>query len=295
MISDTDGPAARVIVTRPARDAQHWVRQLQQAGVCAEALPLIEIAPLGAADSVQVLRQVWQRLGDYAACLFVSGHAVEHFFKQNTPFAQGGRAQEAMNSIAIPGWVPLPPGLRFMAPGPGTVAALRAAGVPAAQIDAPAPDAPQFDSESLWQAVGARDWQGQRVLIVRGCSAGAGAAAVSSGRDWITRQWLAAGAQVDFVGVYQRRAPRLSEAQLQRAQAASADGSVWLFSSSEALAHLRQQAGLAGVDWRRARAIATHPRIEQAVRAAGWGVVVASRPALQDIQATLGSLESPHP
>jgi len=293
LISGTDRLATRVIVTRPARDAQPWVQQLQQAGVCAEALPLIEIAPLCAADAVQALRQVWQRLDDYAACLFVSGHAVEHFFKPNTPLAQDGRAQAAMNNIANHGLIPLPSGLRFMAPGPGTVAALRAAGVPAAQIDAPAPDAPQFDSESLWQAVGARDWQGQRVLIVRGCSAGA--AGVSSGRDWITRQWQAAGAQVDFVGVYQRCAPRLSEAQLQRAQAASADGSVWLFSSSEALAHLLQQAGLAGVDWRRARAIATHPRIEQAVRAAGWGVVVASRPALQDIQATLGSLESPHP
>jgi uroporphyrinogen-III synthase len=180
-----------------------------------------------------------------------------------------------------------------MAPGPGTVAALRAAGVPAAQIDAPAPDAGQFDSEALWQVIGSRDWQGRRVLIVRGHSAGAQGA--SSGRDWITRQWQAAGAQVDFVGVYQRQAPQLSDAQLQRVRAASADGSVWLFSSSEALAHLLRAAGLQGVDWRRARAVATHPRIEEAVRAAGWGVVVASRPALADIRTALASLESQHP
>lgn len=265
-------PALRVIVTRPERDALHWVAQLQQSGFAAEALPLIEIAPASGEANQQALRQAWGALADYAACLFVSGHAVEHFFKASPA---------------------LPPGLRCMAPGPGTVAALVAAGVPEAQIDAPAPDAGQFDSEALWQVVGPRDWQAKRVLIVRGQSPGGQGA--SSGRDWITRQWQEAGAQVDFVGVYQRQSPVFSPVQLQRAQEASADGSVWLFSSSEALANLLASPGMASVDWRRASAIATHPRIEQVVRAAGWGVVIASRPALEDIRASLGSLKSRHP
>ena len=182
-----------------------------------------------------------------------------------------------------------------MAPGPGTAAALLAAGVPAAQVDAPALDAEQFDSEALWAVVGRRDWQGLRVLVVRGESPGAAGGGMSSGRDWIARQWEAAGAQVDFVGVYQRRAPKLSDEQLERARAASADGSVWLFSSSEAVANLTRLPALAGVDWRGARAVATHPRIEEAVRAAGWGVVVASRPALTDIRDTLASIESLYP
>lgn len=264
--------APGVIVTRPERDARHWVQQLRQSGVAAEALPLIEIAPATAAASVQALRQAWAALPAYSACMFVSGHAVENFFR---------------------GHAALPPGLRCMAPGPGTVAALRAAGVPEAQIDAPALDATQFDSEALWQVIGARDWRDKRVLIVRGHSPGA--TGVSSGRDWITRQWQAAGAQVDFVGVYQRQAPLFDQARLQRARQASADGSVWLFSSSEALANLLGLPGLQGVDWRAARAIATHPRIEQAVRAAGWGVVIASRPALEDIRASLGSLKSSPP
>jgi uroporphyrinogen-III synthase len=133
------------------------------------------------------------------------------------------------------------------------------------------------------------------VLVVRGESPDAVGAAVSSGRDWIARQWEAAGARVDFVSVYQRRAPQFSEQQLARARAASADGSVWLFSSSEALANLTRLPALAGVDWRKARAVATHPRIEEAVRAAGWGVVVASRPALKDIRDTLASIESLYP
>ena len=284
---------ARVIVTRPEPDAGLWVQQLAQAGIAAEALALIDIAPLSAAADAQALSHAWQALDGYAACLFVSGHAVTHFFKQKRPFAQVARAQAAIDNVADGGFSAIPPHLRFMAPGPGTVAALRAAGVPAAQIDAPAADARQFDSEALWQAIGARDWQGRRVLVVRGQSAGAEGA--SSGRDWIVRQWQEAGASVDFVGVYQRRAPLLTDAQVARARQASADGSVWLFSSSEAVANLVGLAGLQGVDWRHAHAVATHPRIAQAVRAAGWGVVVESRPALQDIRQTLGSIELQHP
>lgn len=285
----------RVLVTRPARDAQHWVQQLQEGGVAAEALPLIEIASASGAPSVQALAEAWQTLERYAACLFVSGNAVDYFFKRNKGFTQYGRWVVAIEGIATSLQGTVPPGLRFMAPGPGTVAALIAAGIPAGQIDAPAADALQFDSEALWDVVGRRDWQGRRVLVVRGQNSGAQSDAPSSGRDWIARQWAAAGAQVDFLGVYQRRPPQLTQAQLQRARAASADGSVWLFSSSEAVANLVQMPALAGMDWRHARAVATHPRIVQAVQAAGWGVVVASRPALKDIRDTLASIESSHP
>lgn len=268
---------ARVIVTRPARDAQRWVQQLQQGGFEAEALPLIEISPASAAPDVQALKRVWQTLDRYAACFFVSGNAVEYFFKQ----------KEALDEV--------PPGLRFMAPGPGTVAVLVAAGVSVGQIDAPAPDARQFDSQSLWKVIGQRDWQGRRVLVVRGENLGSAAGdAASPGRDWIARQWEAAGAQVDFVGVYQRRAPKLTDAQVQRARLAGTDGSVWLFSSSEAVANLAGLPALSAMDWSRARAVATHPRILDAARAAGWGVVVASRPALKDIKDTLASIESRH-
>ncbi|MEO8387442.1 MAG: uroporphyrinogen-III synthase [Polaromonas sp.] len=282
---------ASVLVTRPAQDAHHWVQQLQQEGFAAEALPLIAIAP--ALDQA-ALERAWQTLHQYAACMFVSGNAVEHFFKEKVALAQTGRAQPAINNVADAGakWPPTP---RFLAPGPGTVAALLAAGVPAGQIDAPPADATQFDSEALWAVIGRHDWQGKRVLVVRGASSTAAEAAASSGRDWIARQWKTAGAQVDFVGVYRRCVPVLEPAQLQRARAASADGSVWLFSSSEALAHLMALPALAGLDWGRARAVATHPRIADAVRAAGWGVVVASRPALKDIGGALRSIESLYP
>lgn len=284
---------ARVIVTRPARDAQHWVQQLQQDGIEAEALPLIDIAPASAPSDLQALEQAWQTLDGYAACMFVSANAVECFFKARPACTDESPGCSAGHNVASPAPSRLPAGLRCMAPGPGTVAALVAAGVPAGQIDAPAPDASQFDSQALWQVVGPRHWQGRRVLIVRGHSAGAAGEGVGApGRDWLARQWEAAGARVDFLAVYQRRAPLLTEAQLQLARAASGDGSVWLFSSSEAVANL---ASLPAMDWRRARAVATHPRIADTVRAAGWGVVVESRPALNDIEAAVRSIESLHP
>ncbi|WP_309682570.1 uroporphyrinogen-III synthase [Polaromonas sp.] len=286
---------ACVIVTRPASDARNWVRRLQQAGLQAEALPLIEIAPASAAADVLALQQAWQTLERYSACMFVSANAAEHFFRPNTALAQSETAQSAINSIVNMDPDRLPPTLRLLAPGPGTVAALRAVGVPAAHIDAPPPEASQFDSEALWQVIGQRDWQGRRVLVVRGQTVAEDGGAGSSGRDWLARQWQAAGAEVDFVVVYQRRAPQLTAAQLRRAKAASVDGAIWLFSSSEAVANLLGQPALSGLDWRRARAVATHPRIAGVLRAAGWGVVAASRPALADIRAVLGSIESGHP
>lgn len=267
--------AARVIVTRPARDAAGWVQALQAHGLQAEALPLIEIAALPESPALQ---QAWREIGAYSALMFVSGNAVGGFFTSNQASALVQRAQAAIYSVANPG-------PRFLAPGPGTVAALRRAGVPEALIDAPAADAGQFDSEALWAVVGQRDWQGRRVLIVRGQGAGQDQAA-GAGRDWLAQQFVAAGARVEVVAVYQRRAPAFTAPQRQRIAAAAHDGSVWLLSSSEALAHL--PAG----DWSRARAVATHPRIAEAARAAGWGVVVQSRPEIADI---VGSIESMPP
>ena len=283
----------RVCVTRPAADAGHWVEKLREAGFNAEALPLIEIAPLTDALAAAALARTRQDLSVYAACMFVSSNAVKHFFMQNKAAARVQRSSFATNKIASEVPLSVPAGLRLLAPGPGTAAALLATGVPAAQIDAPPADAAQFDSEALWQVVGQRDWRNRRVLVVRGATGADGEGA--AGRDWMAQQWRAAGATVEFVSVYQRVAPVLTDAQLRRAAAAGADGTLWLFSSSQAFANLVRQPALVGHDWTGARAVATHPRIVETVRASGWGVVVASRPALNDIVATLRSIESGPP
>lgn len=304
MATSGQSNVGRVIVTRPAQDAAGWVEQLQSQGVNALALPLIEIAAASSKADVLALQTARQNLANYAACMFVSGNAVEHFFKHFShhlvPFAQLNRAQADPEIIAN-SLLQSQTRTRFLAPGPGTALALRTAGVPADLIDCPPPDAAQFDSAALWAVVGLRDWRGARVLLVRGHtdeppgSADALHAALTDAappRDWLTQKWLAAGAQVDVVNVYERRAPGLTPEQLDLARAAACDGSVWLFSSSEAVLNLVGNESLAGNDWSAARAIATHPRIVQTVQAAGWGAVAASRPSLPEIVQVWRSIES---
>ena len=268
-----------VIVTRPAPDARRWVEQLQQRGLTAEALPLIEIVSVA---DLRPARAAWARLGEYAALMFVSGNAVEHFFAARL-IADQAHGVSSGDSVPF-----LSPSQRVMAPGPGTARVLVAHGVPQTQLDTPGADASQFDSEALWQLVGQRDWAGRRVLVVRGQSEPSSEAA-APGREWLAQQLEQAGAQVDFVSVYERRAPDFSLVQRQRIAASQHDGSIWLFSSSQALGHLP---GLAQADWSEARALATHPRIASAVRAAGWGVVIESRPSLSEIVRSIESLHS---
>ena len=263
----------RVIVTRPAREAAHWVEQLAARGHAATALPLIAIGACTDPGARAAIARARAQLDSYRAAMFVSGNAVDYFFEQKEPLALTEPAPSAIKT-------------RAWAPGPGTLRALLRAGVPLDCIDSPAPDATQFDSESLWQQVAPQVRAGDRILIVRGCSEGA-EPGPGIGRDWLARQIEQAGATVEFVVAYTRGAPRLTAEQTTLAHAAAGDGSWWLLSSSEALAHLASAAP--GLALHTARALATHPRIAQAARAAGFGSVHECRPALDDVVASIES------
>ncbi len=269
----------RALVTRPAGEAQRWVSALQRQGWQASALPLIEIAP--AADP-QPLRQARACLGDYAALMFVSAPAVEQFFADR-PSAETDQPAADAEAVPQPGAWP-----RCWAPGPATARALLAAGVPPERIDQPAAGAEQYDSESLWQAVGSQVGPGHRLLIVRGQSDCAAASPVGNGRDWLASRCRERGGRIDWCVAYRRRAPAWSAPQRELALSASQDGTVWLLSSSEALDNL--SALLPGNDWSRARALATHPRIAQAAARLGFGLVRTSRPALDDLLLHLESM-----
>jgi uroporphyrinogen-III synthase len=249
----------RVIVTRPAAQAVAAVRQLQARGFDAVALPLIEIA--GVSDAAP-LRAAWGSLASRRLVVFVSVNAVLRFFAA-CPVATA--------------W----PGARLAAaPGPSTAAALRTAGVDPAVVIEPAKDAAQLDSEALWQRLGERDWRGASVLVVRG----------DGGRDWLAGQLAAAGAVVDAVTAYVRRSPAFDAAARRIVDAATAAprAHVWLFSSSEAIAHLEANAGAGR--WGDSLAIATHPRIAARARQAGFAAVREARPGLDDVIACIQSM-----
>ena len=266
----------RILVTRVQPQAQTWVDLFTAQGRDALALPLIEVRSL--VDNTGV-HAVWKRLQSYAATMFVSRHAVDYFFKENKALVH---ALYADTAIKIRAW----------STGPGTALALAENGVPANLIDTPSEQAGQFDSEALWQLVQTQVHAGDKVLIVRGDSAAAdGVSLVGEsgvGRDWLAQRLTDAGVKVDFVVAYQRGAPIWDADQHALATAAASDGSVWLFSSAEALVHL--QGLLPAHDWSAARAVATHPRIAAAARAVGFGVVAQARPVFADVLASIESL-----
>ena len=249
-----------VIVTRPRAQAEPWVQALRASGLQAQALALIDIAPAPDAATVE---QAWQRLASLDFVMFVSANAAEHFFARRPP----GRA-----------W---PAGLLAGSTGQGTTAALQACGVPPDHIAQPAPGEPS-ESEALWRQVAAQGWGGRRVLIVRG----------EDGRNWLAQQFEQAGAAVEFLVAYQRRPPVLDEPSARLLVAALDDpqGHVWLFSSSEAVAHLQALRPLA--KWHASRAVATHPRIAAAARSAGFAQVLEVPPELEALLACCAHLES---
>lgn len=240
----------RVLVTRPQPQADAWVQRLRADGVDAVAVPLLAIEPA----SDEPVQALWRRPA--AWLVFVSPNAVAHAFSRR------------------PSGAAWPAGLRTAAPGPGTASALRDAGVPPDAIVEPLADAGQFDSESLWQQLRHEAWPGTEVAVVRG----------DGGRDWLAERLREAGARVRFVQAYRRAAPAGDAAVRERVAAARADAArhLWLFSSSEAVAHLPALSPPG--DWTGGLALASHPRIAQAALDIGFTRVDAVRPAYADVR-----------
>ena len=270
---------SRVILTRPAGQSRAWQEALQSAGHEVLDWPLIETTET---ESPAAIDLAWQERAGCRAWMFVSAPAVHHFFARRPP---GG------NLI----------GVRCWATGPGTRRALHQHGVSDDEIDAPAADASQFDTEHLWALVRPHvmAWPGgQTVAIVRGTeTVGEGDAAVHAlaehtgvGRDWLAEQLTAQGVRVRWVVAYRRGAPHWDATQQQRARQALSDGSVWVFSSSLAVQYLSDL--LHPASWRDACAVATHERIAQVLRNHGWGQVLIAKPQASELLLQVASLES---
>jgi uroporphyrinogen-III synthase len=267
---------ARVIVTRPEQHAATWLAALGAIGHEAIAFPLIETVPVQLEDDQQALQAAWQSLENLAAVMFVSSSAVHAFFQSNRHLALTESSQSAIDLI-----VDSCPQLRLWATGQGTLASLRSLGVPPERMDAPDVQAEQFDSEALWRIVRPQVSCGKAVLIVRGRDMGQ----ADGSRDWLAQQIVACGGVVRTVVAYERRAPQWHVAQIAQMQRWLQDGSIWLLSSSQALRNL--PASLNASD---AVCICTHERIAQAARQRGFAVVCTSRPTMQDVAASIESI-----
>lgn len=262
------------LVTRPEPQATIWAHALQEAGVAAQALPLIAItAP---ANSAPVM-QLWRDLASYRALMFVSPAAVDWFMRLRPE----GAVWPA-NTLAA-------------APGPGTAKQLlscaASSGLQGEQIISPAADAPQFDSETLWPLLAPLDWVDQRVCIISG-----GDNQDAKGRTWLTQQWRTNGAHVDTLLTYQRGPAIWTPPQQLLAQQAFAQPAqhTWLLSSSEALGFLQDHSAPAlnipsSPDWSALRVLVTHPRIAERAQQLGIGHIIQTRPDLAEVVQALRS------
>jgi uroporphyrinogen-III synthase len=250
---------APIVITRPGRAGRNLTERLRQ--LHSEVLwwPAFDILP--APDVAQVQARL-QHLGQYDLVLFVSTAAVEAIhgsLEGNWP------AQTVIGAV-------------------GASTRLAAAALPGADeatIIAPAGE-DESGSEGFWRAWLAQGRAASRVLVLR----------ADHGRDWLIERFRAAGSHVDALAVYQRVTHTLTTEDRGRVQhwIDSAIAPAVVFSSSEAVKALEIALPHAGSWLRSGVALATHARIADALRGAGYSRVVTVRSADDDVVRTLESL-----
>ncbi len=228
-------PAPRVLVTRPAGQADGLCERLRSAGFSVSREPLLALEPLG--ELAPSGRRLVQDLDRFQHCIFISRNAV-HF----------GLA------LLFDYWPRWPVGVACYAVGDSTAAALRDAGL---VVQTPGED---MTSEGLLALPPLQAVHGQRVLIVKG----------EGGRQALRETLVSRGAAVSELACYRRVAPALDGAAL-AARLLGESVQLILISSGEALANLtallkpRETHKLA-----RITLVVPSPRVAAEDVAAGW-------------------------
>ncbi|MCY4426002.1 MAG: uroporphyrinogen-III synthase [Halieaceae bacterium] len=169
---------AKVLVTRPAGQAQALCERLRAAGFHPVHQPMLKIR--GCAEPAAEQRQRLMELDQYQWVIFVSGNAVKFGMNWIEQF-----------------WPQLPLGINWYTVGSGSAEALSAHGL--------AVNSPQrMDSEGLLAEPALQSLNGEKVLIVKG----------EGGRNLLQQRLRERGAKVDLLSAYQRLPPDLAAQQL---------------------------------------------------------------------------------
>lgn len=179
----------RVVITRPAHQAQALSQAISAAGGEPLLFPGLEIAP---PQDIALAQAQLARLADHDWLIFISANAVH---------AARRYADAALRAY----------GGRIAAVGAATASALAEVGI---GVDLQ-PEA-DFSSEGLLATAALRDVEGSRVLIIRG----------EGGREHLAQTLRARGASVEYAEVYQRRCPASSPAQIEATWVRRAPGAV---------------------------------------------------------------------
>ena len=224
-----------VLVTRPARQAAGLVRELAALDATTLVFPAIVILPPSDTASMD---RVHAALATYDAAIFVSSNAAEY---------------------GVPAAGQWPASLPAFATGPGTAAALGAAGMTDVRMPSTT-----YDSEGLLALPELTHVRDKRIAIFRG----------EGGRDHLARTLRERGAHVDYAECYRRTRPAsgaqgLVDALLaHRVQAAT-------LTSSEGLDNLcALLTGNARDELARSPLFVPHPNIAAHARGLGFTAVV---------------------
>lgn len=254
--------AAVAVVTRPGEKGQRLSAALRDGGLNALWWPAFDLM---APDDLEPLRTLLQRLGEFDLAVFVSAGAVRGLAALEL-FGQW----PAATAIAAPGDSTLQLA-RSLLPGAAGARCVGPASLASSGLGPPQPASQ--GSEALWEALQAHGPLPRRVLIVR----------AESGREWLTERLREAGSQVEYASVY-RRMVHTPSAELRAALGACRGAgrvAVPLVTSSEAVGALDrqlEQTPEARAWLREGLALCSHPRIAQALRAAGYARVSQCEP-----------------
>ncbi|MBV8209377.1 MAG: uroporphyrinogen-III synthase [Burkholderiaceae bacterium] len=251
MASEVDARDTLVLVTRPAQAGERLTCELRARGQRALWWPAFDLL---APEQKEPLLATLRHLADFDLAIFVSVQAVR-----------------SLAALAAPAAVPSqwPSQTAIAAVGPGTLALAHSL-LPGARcvrsIGTHAGGG--TGSEALWEVLRSAPALPRSVLIVR----------AETGREWLGERLREAGCQVETIGVY-RRIVHVPSSEQRAALAACRSGgerAASLVTSSEAVAALDRQFAQAPDEkaWLRSGlALCSHPRIAQALRAAGYGDV----------------------
>jgi len=252
--------AVTVVVTRPGEAGRRLAEALARAGQPALWLPAFAFGP--APDEARA-RATLASLADFDLAIFVS--------------PQSARATAPLLGR------PWPAGTAIAAVGAGTRAAVLdaiAGAAGATVLPAREQDMGGSGSESLWPLLQAMRPLPRRVLLLR----------AQSGREWLAENLQSAGSAVTPLAVYSRLPFAPSAALRGELAAAARSGIASVISSSDAVdalaAMLVSQAEVLRA-LRAGPALASHPRIAERLRGAGFARVTV---CAAEVDAIVGSL-----
>ncbi|MFJ7796875.1 uroporphyrinogen-III synthase [Pseudomonas sp. NPDC096950] len=234
----------RLLLTRPADESAALSSVLAESGIFSSCLPLLEIEPIAASDT---MRWVIRELDRYCAVIVVS-----------KPAARFGI--DLLNRQ----W-PQPPLLKWFTVGAATAQILEDFGLDVSfPVDGDDSEA-LLDLPVLREAIARPD---PRVLIMRG----------EGGRELLAERLRELGASVEYLELYRRGLPQYATTALpDRIEAERLNGLV--VSSGQGFEHLHQLAGDAWPRLAQLPLFVPSPRVAELARAAGAQTVVDCRGA----------------